>query len=116
MAASVMRDERDRAHAAGARALNSGGASAGGWYRSGSIFDFSPSLASVSSYSWRRNGSSSQYGIAVPPSVTSMAPSSVSFSPGTPALSLLGLLGPYQPISLSGSLLIPKCAWNQSPP
>src|SRR5262245_46563338 len=116
MAASVMRDDRDRAHAAGARALHSGGASAGGWHRSGSIFDLRPSFASVSSYSLRRNGSSSQYGIAVPPSVTSIAPSSVSFSPGTPALSLRWLLGPYQPIRRSGSLPTPKWAWFHMPP
>src|SRR5580658_449764 len=62
--------------------------SAGGRYSSSPICDVTPSFLSVSSYSRRRNGSSSQYGMAVPPSVTSIAPSSVSFSPGTPGLSL----------------------------
>src|SRR6266446_6318038 len=99
------RSERQHAHAvAGAR------------YSASSICEATPSCRKVSSYSSRRNGSSSQYGMAVPPSVTSIAPSSVSFSPGTPALSLRWLLGPYQPIRRSGSLLVPKCAWNQSPP
>src|SRR5262249_2079967 len=73
--------------------------------------DVTPSFRSVSSYSLRRKGSSSQYGMAVPPSVTSIAPSSGYCPPGPPPFSLrvvVGLAPADQPRRLFAGAEMPR--------